>query len=110
MKEKIFEIKTGIGENSKASHTINIKGELDGIIIEASKPVTIKISLEEFPNIVLYKANLFMGQKYLPLRKEAIWPDAATSEFPVKWVLNDNIQFDVSGNIQTTVKFIVRTD
>lgn len=110
MKEEKFEIRTGFGDNAEASNIINIKGELDSVLIDADKPITIKIFLQEFPNIILYETNLFVGQKYLPLRKEAVFPDAATSEVPVKWVLNDKIEFHVSNNSQATVKFRVRFD
>lgn len=108
MKEEKFEIKTGFGDNAKGSNIIKIKGELDSVLVDADKPVTIKIILEEFPNITLYETNLLVGQKYLPLRKEAVYPDSATSEFPVKWVLNDKVEFHVSNNTQATVKFRVR--
>lgn len=89
--------------------TENISGILDCFIIETSKSITIKISFAENPEIVLYEERNFMKTEYLPLRIESRNPEGGIFNFaPVPWNLNNRLKLEITGNINTETKFIMR--
>lgn len=108
IKEMIFTLNTGM--DASIEHiTDNINGEIQSLIIDCDKQVNVKISLENFGNIKLLNAIGFFGQKYIPLRIEAMSPDIQKLNFGVtKYYLNDRLRVVVDGNINSLVRFIIR--
>ena len=89
--------------------TEEIKGELDAMIISSSQPVQIKVSLDEYENIVLFEFINFSGERYLPLRVGAMAESAENyRDSPEKWILNNKLKFEVSGALNSQVNFVVR--
>lgn len=106
--ELFFTLNT-LQNNSAMEITDIITGKLDAFIISANQQVDIKVSMVEYPVIVIFEARSFVGTEYLSLR---ISPRDAQNELfnfaPQKWNLNDQLRFEIEGGMNTEVSFIVR--
>lgn len=111
-KEKVKEISiilnTGL-ETSIEHITEHINGKLVGIIIDTNKSIGINIALNQFNEISVYNKVDFHGQKYLSLINDATFPNNEKSQSSNQnWYLNDRLRLHVEGNIDTTVKLVIR--
>ncbi len=89
--------------------TKKIKGKLAGIIIESQSMVNVKISLEEFDDIILYEQQGFVGTKYLSLRNDVTFSNNERAQGDgALWILNDKIKIQVEGGVNSLIGFIVR--
>lgn len=104
----------GFGINTSQSGkaefvTPHINGLIEGIYIDSVKQVSIKIWIAGWPDDVLYDDVSFVGQKYLPLRLNAIDSKGERFNFsPVQWALNNSLVVRVEGGFNSQVNFVVR--
>ena len=107
-KEKIFTLNTG--RDKKAFTSFKIKGELKSLILDTDKVISVLIRFKDFPEIVIFNATNFSGQKYFNIRRFAVGsnPTDVFEEGNETWMLNDDIEFITFGNMSTTTKFVVR--
>ena len=108
IKEKVFRL--NLLNNAQAEYlTEKINGELKGIIIDSETQVNLRISLNNYPNIILYEKNGYTGQKYLSLKNDTTFSNNERAQGNGEcWYLNDEIKFEVEGGMNATVKFVVR--
>lgn len=88
-----------------------INGYLECVIIDCDKPIRLELSLEEYPEIILYSTSgdSIVGTRYLNLRTNTISKDNEKFNFTdSKWALNNKIRCKVEGNINTMVNIILR--
>ena len=97
-------------QSGKASFvTKKINGELDAFIISAPKPVSIKVSLDEYKDLVLFKILKITGDYYLPIRSNAVSSEGIDFKFTQeKYILNNKLRFEVKGGFNTDVNIVVR--
>ena len=86
-------------ENGFASgFTDIINGFLECIVIDSIKQIQIQITLEKYPDVVLFQHSNFQGQKYLSLRNKTIAPNGEMFNFQAaKWSLNDGLRVEING-------------
>ncbi|MCH7560984.1 MAG: hypothetical protein IIC67_06410 [Thaumarchaeota archaeon] len=104
-----FTLNTGI--EAFATTTTNvINAELQCIILIASKPVNIKISFTDYPDVTLFEAEQFIGVDYFYIRKAAVGtnPTDVFEQVAAAWALNDSLRISVEGNLNTEVTVILR--
>lgn len=109
-KQFIYELNT-MASGEASVITDLLEGCLETVIIQTDKAIDIKISLNNYPEIVLYEVRNFNGTKYLPLRTEAIANNGNIYNFaPQEYYLNDNLRIEVKGGFNINVKCEIRMD
>lgn len=99
-----------VREERRAEHlTPVIKGRLHAVIIQSEKQISIKMFLEQFPNITIFKSRSFTGTKYMILKKEVL-DEKGDRWFQQSdyWYLNDRIKIVIQGPLFTDVKITLR--
>lgn len=88
-----------------------INGYLEAIIVDTEAPIQLKISLTEFPEIILLdtKSSDIHGQIIIPLGVQNITDDYKGWTFSNKnWPLNNKLNIDIKGPKQTKIKMVIR--
>lgn len=89
--------------------TNNINGELDTLILNCHGKVSISITLNKYPNVILFKHVSLEGIHFIPIRLSAISPDYKVFNYSQeKWCLNDKLKCEIKGQKNSQVDFIVR--
>ncbi len=107
---KEYRATLNIREERRAEHlTPVIKGRLHSVIIQSEKQISIKMFLEEFPNITIFKNRSFVGTEYMILKKATL-NELGEQWFQQSdyWYLNDKIKIAVQGPLFTDVRIILR--
>ena len=105
--EKIFTLNLQDGKIDYLTDII--KGVLKGVIIDAENYCNIKITLENFDNVVLFEQQGFYGQKYLNLRNDITFFNNEKAQGDGgEWYLNDRLKIHVEGSKYSIIKFVVR--
>jgi len=95
------------GDATVVTDVLNIC--LKALIIDTDKQVHIKISMAEYPEIVLYENMEFRGAQYLPLAISTIAGTGDRFNFaPEEWYLNDRLMIEIKGQFQTNVNVKIR--
>lgn len=114
MVNKIFEEKVELNTATSGFASITTKqinGWLEGFIISTSAPVEINISLEDYPEVVLYNVVNFSGTKYEIVRATGIQGDREREKINFsseRIALSDKLRIEVKGPYHTTIKLVVR--
>lgn len=122
IKEEVEEVKYSNSQIKEVAITLNtsssgvveyltkkINGKLCSVVIDSDKMVNVKLCLENFDNIILYKKAGFFGQKYLSLINDGTYPNTEVIQgHGQNWYLNDKIKIYVDGNYNAIVKVILR--
>ena len=97
-------------QSNKATFTTEIVvGLLDAVILSTDSVVNVSITLEDYPDVVLYDIIGYTGHNYVPLRISPFSADGEQFNYsPVKWNLNDRLIVTVTGGLNAEVKFIMR--
>jgi len=91
-----------------STETEIINGKLYAIIVDVNKPVHLKISLVNYPKIVLYD-NKHCGGGYLPLRVDSLNKSHERYNFaPSMWCLNDALKITMRGQKDANLKVVIR--
>lgn len=87
----------------------NISGEINYIIIRMESTISLNVSLEENPQIVLFTSNSIIGSHYLPIRVRPINKinEGFTFGAFVKYKINDNVIVDIGGKEGVKIDFIL---
>jgi hypothetical protein len=98
-----------IEASSSFIETDLIIGELDSIILQSNKAISIKVSFLEIP-IIIYENVNFVGIDYIPLRVSPRSKENEKFNFaPQKWILNNRLKIEVKGPTDTRIKIILRS-
>tara|TARA_Y100000310_G_C20698881_1_gene827806 strand:- start:600 stop:1019 length:420 start_codon:yes stop_codon:yes gene_type:complete len=106
--EEVVDLFTG-DTNASMGTTDLINGFLECVIVYTSKPVELRICLDDYPEIALLDVVNFTGDDYLPLRVPA--RDISNDRFNYsteKWALNNTLRIEVKGAPNTETRVIVR--
>lgn len=109
--KKIKEVTLNLfAENGVASgFTEEINGFLECLIIESSDQIQIQITLEKYPDVVIFQHSNFHGQKYLSLRNKTIAPNGEMFNFQAaKWSLNDGLRVEINGSKGSHAHFVFK--
>ena len=85
-----------------------INGVLEGIFINAAEQIQLEITTPKL-DTPIFKINNIQGKQFIPLRLGVV--DGLGVSFPnvaEKWVLNDVLQFEIKGPLNSAVTFNVR--
>lgn len=86
-----------------------INGQLYALIIASDKRVTIRVSLDSFPDIALFEEYGFEGTYYIPLRISAVSKTAQVFNYgPQPWFLNESLRIMVADAVNASVRVTVR--
>lgn len=86
-----------------------LQGELCCVILQADKPVSIKISLLEFPDIILLDIRNFIGSAYMPLKALSYSNNGELLNYSAEeWILNNQLKVEIKDNLNANVKCIFR--
>jgi len=112
-KEKVKDIGFALNTSTsgEASYTTEqINGILEGIVISSPQPIRLKITLDNYEEVVLFDTNYgtVSGDEYLPLCLGAMSNTGENFREPVKWALNDKLKFSIKGPFNVTIKITVR--
>ena len=89
--------------------TEEINGFLECVLIQSSTQIQIQITLERYPDIVVYQNSDFSGQKYLSLRNKTIAPNGEMFNFQAaKWSLNDGLRVEINGPKGASAHFVFK--
>lgn len=109
--EKIKEIRATLNTgnlNAASMLTDKINGQLECLIIKASKPASVEVSIFDL-DVCLYKNINVMGTNYLLLRELTMASNAEKFTFQSgRFILNDRIKFEITGVNDTEVEVIIR--
>ena len=108
-KETVITLNTGMG--GKIEHITNLfQGTLNTLIISADKMVNIKIKLNQY-DITLYEFQGLIGDRFLALRNDVTYSNNEKAQnFAAKWLLNDKLNIEIDGGLNTIVKLVFRLD
>lgn len=111
---KVREKVINIDLKNKSTSTIftnKINGRLEGFIIDSDKRVRVRISFEDFDDIVLFNTGneAIVGQKYYPIGLQ-IYNDKMEvfSHTNDKYYLNNKLKIEIDGQINGKIKLIIR--
>lgn len=108
-KDLSFTLNTGI-ESFATVTTDVINAELQCIILISNKPVNIKISFTDWPDVLIFEAQNFVGVDYFYVRKAAVGktPIDVFEQVAPAWALNDSLRISIEGNLNTETTVILR--
>lgn len=108
IKDLVFTLNTG--QSGKADYTTElINGDLCGIIISTDNPIKVKITLVNYPDIILFEMINLHGSNYIPIRADAVSSEGEHIRDSVSyWYLNDRLVCEIEGLFNTNTKFIIR--
>jgi len=96
-------------KSGKASYTTDfINGYLELIFIDAPGPISLRVSIAN-SELTVFEIDNIQGSHVIPVRLGVV--DMKGESFrdnKTKWVLNDSLQFDIKGPLNTNVMCKVR--
>lgn len=110
IKELSFTLNT-LDQGFASYITSPINGKFEAVILESNMPCQVRITFAEHPNILLFDSSNvpIYDSVYLPLRVQPISKDyEGFTQAYEEWCLNNSIKCEVQGQMNTTVKVILR--
>lgn len=104
-----YEVIMNTGETGSSSAlTPLFNCELCALIVDSDKRLRLTITLAKYPGVVLFDADVW-GQSYIPLRVDTFNKDFERFNFQnSKWILNDELILNIKGDMNSTIKIVLR--